>query len=479
MVVDDEESIHQVSIFALKHFEYNGRKLEIISAYSGDDSINKLRQHPDIAVILLDVVMETSDAGLQAVKRVREELRNTQVRIILRTGQPGQAPEHEVVEQYDINDYKEKTELTQEKLYTTVRMGLKSYEQIIIMQKHMQSLEYIVQAAPTLFKITSLENMLRSIFSAAVDLIGVSEGMDVLEEIAGFIAYPVTRAGEYKVYHSINKFIDERDKQRNISELVEELHNQLPIAQGVFNLKNSSFAIPIVDKNEVLAIIFLDHLPVISNYGRHILNILAMQSSIAFKNIDLYEVLSREHTETINLLAIASEYKDEDTGEHVRRVESLTRLIAIELGMEEKVASELSQASVLHDIGKLSVPDAILRKPSKLTEGEFEEIKRHTTNGNKILSGHSQFKVASEVALTHHESYDGTGYPSGLKGEGIPFPGRIVALVDVFDALCNKRPYKSAWSREEALDYIHQERGKKFDPDVVDALISLINKKLV
>ncbi len=479
LIVDDEESIHQITSLALKHFEYSGRKLEIFSAYSGKEAINMAIKNPDIALILMDVVMETNDAGLRAVDHIRGKLNNSHVRIILRTGQPGHAPELEVIEQYDINDYKEKTELTQIKLFTTVRMALKGYDNIITMQKHMQSLEYILQAAPTLFRIASMEHMFQSIFCAAVDLIGVSEGVEIAEDINGFIAYPVTETGETKVCHSIGSYRSEDENQAIIAKIVQQLHKRLPTMKGIFSLNKDSFAIPVIDKNEVLAIMFLNNLPHISPFGLHMLNILSMQATISFKNIDLYEVLSREQSETINMLAVASEFKDEDTGEHVRRVQNLTRLIALELDLAEATADDISQASILHDIGKLSVPDAILKKTSLLTEEEFEAMKAHTIVGSKILSGHSHFSLGSEIAESHHESFDGTGYPFGLEGGDIPFSGRIVALVDVYDALVSKRPYKEPWPRHKALAFVCEERGKKFDPDVVDALIRLSKKGMI
>ncbi|MCP4492249.1 MAG: HD domain-containing protein [Gammaproteobacteria bacterium] len=479
LIVDDEESVHQVTRLALKYFDSKEVRLEIISAYSAQEAISKMQEHPDIAVILMDVVMETNNAGLEAIEYIREELRNTHVRIILRTGQAGMAPERKVIERYDINDYKEKTELTQDKLYTAIRMGLKSYGYITSMQRQINSLEYITQAASTLFGIDSLENILRSIFSTAVDLIGVSEGNEAVEYIGGIVAYPVMQSGECKICYAIDAGHDDRDDKAVIAEVVQQLHRHLPTMRGAFATKNGSFVIPIMDKHEVLAIILLNNLRDISNQGQHLLNILAMQSSIAFKNIDIYEILLREHTETVNLLAIASEYKDEDTGDHVRRVEYIALLIAKELGMGNQGAEEISQASILHDIGKLSVPDSILKKPGKLTKEEFGVIQMHTTIGGKILSSHSQFELASEIALTHHESYDGTGYPLGLKGVEIPVSGRIVALVDVYDALINKRPYKVAWPQLKALDLIREERGKKFDPQIVDAFMRVVDKGLL
>ncbi|MFC1360174.1 MAG: response regulator, partial [gamma proteobacterium symbiont of Clathrolucina costata] len=162
LIVDDEKSVHQVTELALKHFDYKGRKLSFISAYSGQEAMEIARKERDIAIVLLDVVMETENAGFDVVEYIRNILGNNHMRIILRTGQPGYAPERYVIDHYDINDYKEKTELTQEKLYTAVRMGLKSYEFISILNSQKRSLEYIVQAAPAIFKITSLEDFFRS-----------------------------------------------------------------------------------------------------------------------------------------------------------------------------------------------------------------------------------------------------------------------------------------------------------------------------
>ncbi|MEW8693401.1 MAG: HD domain-containing phosphohydrolase, partial [Candidatus Thiodiazotropha endolucinida] len=164
------------------------------------------------------------------------------------------------------------------------------------------------------------------------------------------------------------------------------------------------------------------------------------------------------------------------TGEHIRRIEMITCMLAQELGMSEDEAVQLGQASTLHDIGKLSVPDSVLQKPGRLTKDEFKIIESHTVNGEKILAGHGHFKLASEIARTHHEHFDGSGYPNGLVGTEIPLCGRITALADVYDALSNERPYKDAWPNEEVFALIRSERGKHFDPDVVDAFFRLIEK---
>ena len=479
LIVDDERSVHDITLLALKHYSIDGRPLIFISAFSGKEAKNKIEEHPDTALILLDVVMEEDDAGLKVVDFIRNTLNNRFVRIILRTGQPGQAPENYVIDNYDINDYKEKTELTQEKLYTSVRLALKTYANLIRLENQKTSLEYIVQAAPSIFKITSMEHFFRSVFHAAIDLLSISEELGINDRIEGFIAYPVDDEGHYKVCIGTGRFKQWEKPSELIRQNILEIADCLETERVSLQIAKGTFAIPIKDLNHLVAVIWIDSEINISPYGQSLLNILAMHSSIAFKNIDLYELLSKEHRETINMLAVASEYKDEDTGKHVLRIKDLTGKLAKELGMDNKTCQHLADAAVLHDIGKLSVPDAILRKPEKLTDEEFELIKEHTVNGEKILKGHSQFKDAAEIALTHHECFDGSGYPYQLSGTEIPLSGRIVALADVYDALLSSRPYKKPWPQEEVLEYIRAQRGKQFDPDIVNAFFKLHKKGLL
>jgi putative two-component system response regulator len=180
-------------------------------------------------------------------------------------------------------------------------------------------------------------------------------------------------------------------------------------------------------------------------------------------------------TEVVHRLAQANEFRDDNTGGHIRRVAYLTAAVARQLGFPENQACMMSQAAMLHDVGKIGTPDGILLKPAKLTDPEFETMRSHTTRGANLLAeGHSEvIKMAQTIALTHHERWDGKGYPAKLKGEEIPVEGRIVAAVDVLDALTHERPYKKAWTLEEALREIQSLSGRHFDPKVVQALCAL------
>lgn len=189
------------------------------------------------------------------------------------------------------------------------------------------------------------------------------------------------------------------------------------------------------------------------------------------------EIRSRER-ETIFRLARAAEFRDPETGGHIQRMAHYSRLIAAKLGWDEHAQELLLEAAPMHDVGKLGTPDMILLKPGKLTEEEFAIMKRHAMMGWEILkdSSSSVLELAAEIALTHHEKVDGSGYPYGLAGDDIALCGRIVAVADVFDALMSVRPYKPAWEMEQALDLLRQGSGTHFDAECVRAFLDCLDE---
>jgi len=175
-------------------------------------------------------------------------------------------------------------------------------------------------------------------------------------------------------------------------------------------------------------------------------------------------------------LSRAAEFKDCDTGLHILRMSHIARLLADALDVDEEWAELIFHAAPMHDVGKIGIPDRILLKAGKLDPDEWEVMKSHSSIGGEILSGGTSelMKMSEAIAMTHHEKWDGSGYPEGLKGENIPLEGRIVAVADVLDALTSIRPYKKAWPMEKALAQIEEQSGKHFDPKVVEALKNII-----
>jgi putative two-component system response regulator len=205
--------------------------------------------------------------------------------------------------------------------------------------------------------------------------------------------------------------------------------------------------------------------------SKNMLELRQHQKNLEEKVRKATEVIRAQERETIFCLARAAEYRDPETGAHIIRMAHYSKHIAQNLGLSDEQQDLLLQAAPMHDIGKVGTPDMILLKPGKLTEQEFAIMKQHAEIGYEVLNTSSSplLKVAAEIAHTHHEKFDGSGYPRGLKGNEIPLFGRIVSVADVFDALTSERPYKKAWTMEQASKLLSDGAGTHFDPECVSA----------
>ncbi len=204
------------------------------------------------------------------------------------------------------------------------------------------------------------------------------------------------------------------------------------------------------------------------------LRILATIAASAIENAHLYDYLRKSHLETIYRMAMVAEYRDQqDTASHLHRISKYTGLVAAEIGLPLDLIEDLRYASPLHDIGKVAIPDSILLKPGKLTPDEYDEMKKHPVYGARMLENAESrlLQLARNIALAHHEHWDGTGYPDGIKGDAIPLEARIVSVVDVFDALTTRRVYKGAWSVDDTFSYMLEQSGRLFDPELIDAFV--------
>jgi len=237
-----------------------------------------------------------------------------------------------------------------------------------------------------------------------------------------------------------------------------------------------------VDKTELLArvkslLMVKDYNDLMSNYQKE------LESEVDKRTEELKQASDKLKTaslDTIYRLSIASDYKDGDTGAHIKRMSRYCAAIARRMGLDEKTISDILYAAPMHDLGKIGIPDKILSKPGKLDPIERDIMKLHTVIGAKILSDSDAelLKLGGIIALSHHEKWDGSGYPNGLKGKAIPIAGRIAAIADVFDALTSTRPYKEPFSLEKSLVIIRRWRESYFDPDVADAFINITEEIL-
>ncbi len=479
LIVDDEEEVHAVTKMALRRFTFDGKSVDFLSAYSATEAKILLAKNMDIAVVLLDVVMEKEDSGLELARYIRTELNNHLVRIILRTGQPGQAPEHKVVLEYDINDYKEKTELTAQKLHTTLVTTLRSFRDMSTMELNRRSLKKIVESSATMFEAQSISNFTAGVLSKMVSLLHMNSATSSYY-VSGLA---VTRKSptDFKILAATDKY------QSLIGGKFSPVDPTLPYDDIVnaFNQKQSlyfhdRFIIYFCSKQGLENVLHLDGVPALSIWDRDLIELFCTNVSVAFDNLYLNKEVEDTQKEILFTLGEVAEARSQETGHHVKRVAEMAKLLALRYGLSPEEAERLRLAAPIHDVGKLAIPDAILNKPGKLTTEEFIIMKTHSPIGYEMLknSTRSILKIGALIALQHHERYDGTGYPKGLAGEEIHIYGRIVALADVFDALNSKRVYKNTWPLDEILTYLREQRGAHFDPKLVDIFLDNLDEIL-
>ncbi|QLE09766.1 DUF3369 domain-containing protein [Pseudoalteromonas shioyasakiensis] len=470
IIVDDEPEVHAVTKLALSDFEFQDKRLEFISAYSGEEAKEVIEQHPDAAIVLLDVVMETDDAGLRVAKFIRETAKNNHIRIILRTGQPGQAPERQVIVNYDINDYKSKTELTAQKLFTVVMSSLRSYRDILSIEQSRQGLEKIIKASRDIFSTHSLESFIEGVMQQLTSLLGtVDQAMYATSLVA---SNPQDNQKKLVVFSGRGEF--ERSEGKAIEEVLD--NEQLQACQQALNEKtivyreNYLFAYCCSECNHN-SMLFISGIPKhLTDTQRHLIEIFSQNVQLAYENVQLQSEIEATQQELVFRLSEALEQRSTETGNHVKRVSHICYELALGYGLPKREAELIRLAAPLHDVGKVGIPDAILNKPGPLTDEEWAIMQQHAEKGHLILkdSNRDIVNTGAIIALSHHERWDGSGYPKGLKGEEIPIAGRIVALADVFDALRHKRCYKEPWSLEDVIKEINSQQGKQFDPKLIE-----------
>jgi response regulator RpfG family c-di-GMP phosphodiesterase len=233
------------------------------------------------------------------------------------------------------------------------------------------------------------------------------------------------------------------------------------------------YVLHFTDSQQTESLLYVGEAWDLTDLDYRLVEVFCTNVSIGFENLHLNQELFESQLEMIYLLAGAAESRSRETAAHVRRVGELARFLGERMGMDESTCDILRHAAPLHDIGKIGIPDAILNKPGAHTPDESVVMRTHAEIGHQMLSKsqRSVLQLAADIALSHHENWDGSGYPRGLRGEDIPVSGRITSLADVFDALGSDRCYKDAWEWERIRQFISEQRGVKFDPKLVDLLL--------
>ena len=471
LVADDEPEVHQVTHLVLDDFQFDGRGVRILDATSSDQAYELLKAHPDTAVLLLDVVMESEQAGLHLVERIRKQLGNRFVRIVLRTGQPGQAPERDVVAAYDINDYKEKTELTADKLVTTLIAALRAYRDMRTIEAQRLGMQNVIDASRALFAQRSSREFNATLLTQFRHLLGpATSALCCAIE-------PADEHGEARmaIHRGIGEFKDlpTSDPAKALApEVLAAMHevrrDQTHMYTHDFCIFH--FAAPEAGKRMVFLVIKKD----MQQLDHQLLWLFGTNAAIAYDNLHLHNELVNSQLDMLNVLASTAESRSGETAHHVHRVGLLAELLAIGMGQDISFCEHLRHAAPLHDIGKIGIPDSILNKPGVYTDDEHRIMRAHAQLGEQLLADSTRpiLRLAAEVARTHHENWDGSGYPDGLKGTNSPIGGRITLVADVFDALGSNRCYRQAWDDADIRAYMREQSGHKFDPAIIECLFA-------
>lgn len=476
LVVDDDPDIIELTRVSLKSFRFEGRGLRLICAASGAEARERLTQERDLAVALIDVVMETDDAGLRLVEHIRNVRGDHFIRLIIRTGQPGSAPELEVINNYDIDDYKDKTELTAKKLYTTLRSALKSYRDLMVIERNRinvarnrDGLKMILEATPLLhrYEEASLSRYFEGVLKQVISLCDLGE-TSALSTLKGFIA--TFDGNNLDIQAGTGRFQDLSKGDPKWREIYDHCSALKAREWERAVWLGDAYVVPLEVHAKVIAFIYLEPDGPIDEESRALIELMARQCAIALENMRGHMEMRAATYQAMSMLEVVANCSGMSMDPELNGVAWLTEHLSLELGLEPREASRVAEAARLRDIGKLGVSGEILRKRGRLTREEFDEIKSHCDIGDSILGQSDYFALAREVAAGHHERWDGGGYPNGLKGEAIPLANRIVFLVDVFYALINVRPYRDRpHTVDEAVEEIHGCIGREFDPRVVEA----------
>ena len=477
LIADDDEQVHLVTRLVLDKMQFEGKPLKCISTHSGQETREYLQKNDAVCVLLLDVVMETQDAGLQTARYIRQELQNSRLRIILRTGQPGQAPEQQVIDEYEINDYKEKAELTVGKLYTTVKSALRSYRDIITIEKSKHGLEKIIEASYPLFR---QEKSLERFTS------GVLEQLEALLQLDSSLMY--VRNDSFAAFGTPTHFeiVSGRSGFANLTH--KKIEEVLPpeILAKVYQViaSNESYYgdleyIGLFRSNlGFVSVLYVRSSHPLTTFDKDLLRLYSTNISLSFDNIVLNQDIIDTQKEIVYSIGDLIETRSKETGNHVKRVAEYSILLARLTKLPYDEIELLANASPMHDVGKIGITDDILIKPGKLTTEEFEVMKTHTSKGYAILANSHRkiLQTAALIARDHHERWDGTGYPAGLRGQEVGIFARITAIADVFDALCHQRCYKEAWPAERVKKLFKEGQGTQFDPVLTGLFLDHIDE---
>lgn len=480
LIADDDNFIHRMIKEMNQDIKFENKRIEFYSAYTSQEAIDILEENQDMALVLIDVFLEEQNSGLRLVEYIREEIKNSDIRIVLMTGKGSMILQEKAILNYDINGYENKSELFSKKMNTVILSTLRSFRDINKIKNNKLAMGEVVESISNLYETSSIEEFLSGSLNYLSEVINQGQG----QKACSINSFAAIKQGQTNIFNivdgrgryskSINNRIRETVSESDlikINEIYKRGDHEFFDNCYISRYKSSA-------GNE--AIIFIETDCKIEHIDIELLDVFHKSISATYDSLCVNIEIEETQKEILYTLGEVTEARSEETGFHVKRVSKYSELLAEEYGLSKRETMLLTHATPIHDIGKIAIPDNILLKPGKLTPEEFHIIKSHTTIGYNLLKNSNReiLKAAAIAAHEHHERYDGKGYPRGLQGEEIHIFGRITAIADVFDALGSPRVYKKAWVTNDILKYFREEQGKHFDPDLVDILFDNLDRFL-
>jgi putative nucleotidyltransferase with HDIG domain len=390
-----------------------------------------------------------------------------------------------------LNNFQAALKRTNITIPTDVLQGVRQLSaRLIVLQESVNTLEQERGSLRALAEIgyvvnssLDLQTVLSEVMDTIIQLSGAQRAFLMLQDAQGELYTVVGRnwkleslkPGEYEISRTVIDRVVQEGKGLLTTNAQEDPRFDGIQSVVAYSLR-SILCVPLKVKDDLIGVIYVDNRireGIFTENHRFLLSAFANQAAAALENAQLFNDLSMSYDQTLEALVTALDARERETEQHTRRVVDYSMALAKKMGLSDEELIEIRRGALMHDIGKIGVPDAILQKPGPLTEEEWEVMRRHPEEGLRILQDITFFKGAIDIIGSHHEHYDGSGYPRGLVGDEIPPGARIFAIADALDAITSDRPYRKAQSFKAAYDEILRCRGTQFDPEVVDAFRSI------
>lgn len=486
LIGDDDEDVHITTEMALRRVRFRDRSLEFIHAYSGSETLTKLRENPDTAVILIDVVMESDDAGLRTVRRIRENGFKL-VRIIVRTGYSGKAPEQQVIVDYDIHDYKEKTGLLVDKLVVSIISALRAYGDLLALESHRRGLMSVLETV-SWFDLNAVQRYVSGILSEFCEIARIDSGrVAMISRPSTPLDGPPTMLATLGDWQRASESLEVADLPTAVLDLV-----SITFA-AKHTMSGSDGQALFFSNRGIDLVVFAEGANALEQADEVLLEVFLVTVCQAISNQYSFAEVLHDRDAVLRVLALHAERWNPRASVELNQLSWWVCALSARLHatlvfpeeIDDRFMRDIGVAAMLHDLGNDSVSTSLLNKTSGYESEERSKMQAHVAQGVGALDAilgvdHNlgALRLAREIIACHHEHFDGSGYPHGLRGEEIPLSARLVAVADAYISMTSSRPHRTPLDASDASACIQSEKGRQFDPRVVQAFLEVVESSL-